>query len=76
PWIALMSCDTNTTKSSMDTDVFSLAQSKGALSAVLYSLFSTICILNREFLASSVGHDLDIFIPLSKAASLLIESQF
>lgn len=34
PWIAFVSCDNNSTNSSLDQSIFDLARSKGAVSAV------------------------------------------
>lgn len=34
PWIAFVSCDSNTTNSSMENDIFTLARDRGAVAAV------------------------------------------
>jgi len=34
PWIALVSCDANSTDASMEDDIFTLARDRGAVSAV------------------------------------------
>ena len=34
PWIAFVSCDDNSTQASNDTDIFTLAQERGAVAAV------------------------------------------
>jgi hypothetical protein len=34
PWIAMVSCDTNSTGASMEIDIFTLARDKGAVAAV------------------------------------------
>ena len=41
PWIALISCDANSTRASQSSDVFTLAYQRGALSAVITVPIST-----------------------------------
>lgn len=76
PWIAFISCDGGSGNTD-DTDIFSLAQSKGAVAAVLYSLESETCILAPEFLTSySTSSGIDIFVTPTSTAASLIEYQF
>ncbi|KAF8965028.1 hypothetical protein BDZ97DRAFT_1918479 [Flammula alnicola] len=78
PWIALVSCDRNATNATTEEDIFTLARSKGAVSALLYSLYSVTCVINPEYflLADSSPPPINIFSPQSLAASHLIEYQF
>ncbi|KAI9457899.1 hypothetical protein F5148DRAFT_1221821 [Russula earlei] len=77
PWIALVSCDANTTHTSEDVDVFTLASDRGAVGALLYSEWSSACIINPGY------KDPDIFTPLmdiystqSLASARVILNQF
>ncbi|KAI0268528.1 hypothetical protein BGY98DRAFT_335318 [Russula aff. rugulosa BPL654] len=77
PWIALVACDGNSTHASQDVDVFTLANDRGAVGALLYSEWSSACIINRGY------KDPDIFTPLmdiystqSLASARVILSQF
>ncbi|KAF8183189.1 hypothetical protein BJ912DRAFT_976902 [Pholiota molesta] len=77
PWIAFVSCDFNSTAGSQMDDIFDLAHSKGAISAVLYTVYSVACILNPEYLASSkYPHPIDVFSTQGLASSRLLESLF
>ncbi|KDR75876.1 hypothetical protein GALMADRAFT_226525 [Galerina marginata CBS 339.88] len=77
PWIALVSCDKNATNASMDEDIFTLARDKGAVSALLYSLTSTACVINPEYSdPSTFDQVFDIFSTQSSTSSHLIEYQF
>ncbi|KIM45669.1 hypothetical protein M413DRAFT_442322 [Hebeloma cylindrosporum] len=72
PWIALISCDNNSTNASLDTDIFELAHEKGAVSALLYSLYSKACVINPGY----SDRLFDIFSSPDPASSHLIEYQF
>ncbi|PBK95264.1 hypothetical protein ARMGADRAFT_1011131 [Armillaria gallica] len=77
PWIALISCDFNATNASQEIDIFTLARDKGALSALLYSVYSTACIINPGYSnVETSNHPLDVFSTHSLTSSLLVESQF
>ncbi|SJK96918.1 uncharacterized protein ARMOST_00167 [Armillaria ostoyae] len=77
PWIAFISCDFNATNASQEIDIFTLARDKGALSALLYSVYSTACIINPGYSnAETSNYPLDVFSTQSLTSSLLVESQF
>lgn len=48
-WIALVSCDSNTTSSPNYTDRFTYAQSAGAVAALLYSSYSQACLIKPAY---------------------------
>ncbi|PIL35805.1 hypothetical protein GSI_01465 [Ganoderma sinense ZZ0214-1] len=77
PWIALVSCDANSTNASQDDDIFTLARDRGAVAALLYSLKSVSCYINPEY-SNPANFDqvMDIFATQSLSSSKLIESQF
>jgi len=70
PWIALISCDANATSASKTKDIFNLAHEKGAVSALVYSLFSAACIVHAS------SSPIDVFASQSGTSSHLIEYQF
>lgn len=77
PWIALVSCDANSTTASLYNDIFTLARDRGAVAAVLYSLHSSACIINSAYADPAVFDQVfDIFSTQSVTTSLLIESPF
>ncbi|KAI0705107.1 hypothetical protein C8T65DRAFT_653241 [Cerioporus squamosus] len=77
PWIALVSCDANSTTASMEDDIFTLARDRGAVAALLYSLKSISCYINPEY-SNPANFDqvMDIFATQSLSSSKIIESQF
>ncbi|KAJ3520455.1 hypothetical protein NMY22_g12749 [Coprinellus aureogranulatus] len=77
PWIAFISCDADPGPLT-DTDVFTLAQSKGAVSAVLYSSYSETCLLAPDFQAShyTSSSGIDIFVTSAQADGAIIDYQF
>ncbi|KAJ3523484.1 hypothetical protein NMY22_g11419 [Coprinellus aureogranulatus] len=77
PWIAFVSCDASPGPST-DTDIFTLAQSKGAVSAVLYSSYSETCLLAPDFQASHYASSsgIDIFVTASRTDGAIIDYQF
>ncbi|KIP05108.1 hypothetical protein PHLGIDRAFT_108675 [Phlebiopsis gigantea 11061_1 CR5-6] len=77
PWIALVSCDANATDASMEDDVFTLARDRGAVSALLYSVYSERCEIN-PFYADPTQFDqvMDIFSSPSLSASQMIETEY
>ncbi|KAH9916935.1 hypothetical protein B0H21DRAFT_770407 [Amylocystis lapponica] len=74
PWIALISCDANATNPSA-LDVFTLAKQAGAKSALLYSVNSSVCIINPSF-AAGFDHSMDVFITESQDSAGAIQNQF
>lgn len=77
PWIALVSCDANSTNFSEEVDIFTMASSAGAQSALLYSLYSNTCVINPEY-ADPANFDqvFDIFSTQSKSVSRNIQYEF
>ncbi|KZP34645.1 hypothetical protein FIBSPDRAFT_772413 [Athelia psychrophila] len=77
PWIALVSCDSNTTNSSNDTDIFTYAQSSGAVAALLYSSYSQACLINPAYAdPATFNQIMDIFTTEALNTASLIEYQF
>ncbi|KAI0369673.1 hypothetical protein BV20DRAFT_967655 [Pilatotrama ljubarskyi] len=77
PWIALVSCDDNSTHASDHDDIFTLAKDKGAVAALLYSLKSVTCVINPEYSdPANFDQIMDIFATQSLSSSQLIETQF
>ncbi|CAE6366484.1 unnamed protein product [Rhizoctonia solani] len=77
PWIALISCDRNTTNASEDMDIFTSARDRGAIAALLYSTKSEACLINPLYTnADEFDQILDIFATKKRSAARLIESQF
>ncbi|KAG0141165.1 hypothetical protein CROQUDRAFT_718293 [Cronartium quercuum f. sp. fusiforme G11] len=75
PWIAMISCDSNTSSYSMIDDIFTLARDHGAAAAMLYSLTSKTCNVNNEYL-TNFEKPLDVFSSGNLQGARLIESQF
>ncbi|KAI0355724.1 hypothetical protein OH77DRAFT_1454268 [Trametes cingulata] len=77
PWIALVSCDSNSTHASEEEDIFTLARDRGAVAALLYSLKSVTCVINPEYSdPANFDQVMDIFATQSLSSSQLIEGQF
>ncbi|KAH7916582.1 hypothetical protein BJ138DRAFT_995548 [Hygrophoropsis aurantiaca] len=77
PWIALVSCDANSTNASQEDDIFTLARDRGAQSALLYSLKSEACLINPAYAdPASFDQVFDIFSTQSSSVSRAIEHQF
>ncbi|KAI0821697.1 hypothetical protein BC628DRAFT_1412819 [Trametes gibbosa] len=77
PWIALVSCDANSTNASMEDDIFTLARDRGAVAALLYSLQSVTCFINFEYSnPAKFDQVMDIFATQSLTSSQLIEDRF
>ncbi|EJU04351.1 hypothetical protein DACRYDRAFT_76774 [Dacryopinax primogenitus] len=74
-WIAFISCDHNVTGASTE-DIFTLAQERGAVSALLYSAYSQSCLLNPAYLSREFYKPIDVFVTTSQQSVELIESQF
>ncbi|KAH9962488.1 hypothetical protein BGW80DRAFT_1174968 [Lactifluus volemus] len=76
-WIALVSCDANTTHSSDSVDIFTLANQRGAVGALLYSEWSSACIINSEYKDPTTFIQLmDIFSTQSLASARVILGRF
>ncbi|KAH9032435.1 hypothetical protein EDB85DRAFT_2145555 [Lactarius pseudohatsudake] len=76
PWIALVSCDANATHASDIDDIFTLANERGAVGALLYSEWSQACIINAEYTdPTSFTPLMDIFSTQSLASARLILGQ-
>ncbi|KAF4563312.1 hypothetical protein EYR40_006970 [Pleurotus pulmonarius] len=76
PWIAMVACDANATKFSMEIDIFTLARDKGAKAALLYSIYSKACLINAEYLDPTFDKVFDIFSTQSLTSAQFIEEQF
>ncbi|KAF8893303.1 hypothetical protein BD779DRAFT_949571 [Infundibulicybe gibba] len=77
PWIAMVSCDYNATNASQEEDIFTLARDKGAVAALLYSLYSVACVINPAYAdPSNFDQVFDIFSTQSLTSAHLIEYQF
>ncbi|KAF8494742.1 hypothetical protein F5888DRAFT_1616799 [Russula emetica] len=77
PWIALVACDANATHASQDVDVFTLANDRGAIGALLYSEWSSACIINGGYKDPDIFTPLmDIFSTQSLVSARVILSQF
>ncbi|KAL1741006.1 hypothetical protein HDZ31DRAFT_67355 [Schizophyllum fasciatum] len=73
PWVAFVSCDANSSSMSTDTDIFTLAKSKGAVAGLLYSLESAACLIDPSF----AGHQpFDILATQSRSSGQLIAGRF
>ncbi|KAH9055531.1 hypothetical protein EDB87DRAFT_1640088 [Lactarius vividus] len=76
PWIALVSCDANSTHASDFYDIFTLASDRGAVGALLYSEWSKACIINPEYTdPASFNPLMDIFSTQSLASARVILGQ-
>ncbi|KAI0341877.1 hypothetical protein BDW22DRAFT_1357959 [Trametopsis cervina] len=75
PWIAFISCDSNSTDASNDTDIFAEARERGAAAVLLYSLLSEHCLLLPEY-TSSDSHPIDIFAAPQTSSSIIIEAEY
>jgi hypothetical protein len=49
PFIALICCDLNVPNNTLDNDIFTMANSSGAVAALLYSLTSDACLINPHY---------------------------
>jgi hypothetical protein len=80
PWIALINCDDSAGTPSgagatLQLDSVTLAMRAGAETAILYSLESQTCVLDRSFVASNNG-TLDLYVTASQASAQSIIQQF
>ncbi|KAH8096809.1 hypothetical protein BXZ70DRAFT_316802 [Cristinia sonorae] len=77
PWIALVSCDSNSTNASTTTDIFTLARQRGAIAAFLYSLYGERCEISRDYAdPTNFDNRMDIFSAPMLTASQFIEDRF
>ncbi|KAM0749990.1 hypothetical protein T439DRAFT_357497 [Meredithblackwellia eburnea MCA 4105] len=76
PWIALISCDSNGTTYSLTEEIFGIVSSKGAQAALMWSNYSTTCLLNQEVLyLNGYPRPLAVYTTGELAISKLIEAQ-
>ncbi|PLW21874.1 hypothetical protein PCANC_03348 [Puccinia coronata f. sp. avenae] len=75
PWIAMINCDSNSSTSSSQDDIFTMARDRGAAAAMLYSLTAHSCKVNPEYL-QNFEKPLDVFSAGNLQGARLIESQF
>ncbi|KAI0085162.1 hypothetical protein BDY19DRAFT_458827 [Irpex rosettiformis] len=77
PWIALVACDANATNASQEIDIFTAARDRGAVAALLYSVYSERCIINSGY-ADPQNFDqiMDIFSSPNLVASQTIQTAF
>ncbi|CAK9782855.1 hypothetical protein CC85DRAFT_21859 [Cutaneotrichosporon oleaginosum] len=78
PWIALISCEISPERNASTqqfADIFTLARDSGAVSALLYSTNSSMCLINLEYI-EEFWHVLDIFATTDMAGARLLEGQF
>lgn len=80
PWIALINCDDSTgtpsgSGATLQLDSVTLAMRAGAETAILYSLESQTCVLDRSFVAGNNG-TLDLYVTASQASAQSIIQQF
>lgn len=77
PWIALISCDANSTNASQELDIFTLAWDSGAQAALLYSLFSDSCAINPAYTDPyNFDRVFDVFATESARLSRFIEYEY
>lgn len=77
PWIAFVSCDTNSTNATQELDIFTLAQERGAQAALLYSLYSDSCALNPAYTdPDNFDRVFDVFTTESARVSKFIEYEY
>ncbi|KAI0339775.1 hypothetical protein BDW22DRAFT_1431273 [Trametopsis cervina] len=77
PWIALVSCDSNATDASQEVDIFTAAKERGAIAALLYSVYSERCIINTEYADPQYFDQvMDIFSSPNLASSQMIEVEY
>lgn len=77
PWIALVSCDANSTDASQVNDIFTIARDRGAVAGLLYSNYSSACIINKEYAdPNHFDQVFDIYSTQSLDSARLIEERF
>ncbi|KAI0690118.1 hypothetical protein BC835DRAFT_1366082 [Cytidiella melzeri] len=77
PWIALVSCDANATDASQEIDIFTAAKTRGAVAALLYSVYSERCKINSEYSEpENFDQVMDIFSSPDLSASQIIEVEY
>ncbi|KLO14282.1 hypothetical protein SCHPADRAFT_939693 [Schizopora paradoxa] len=77
PWIAFVSCDANSTNSTNDIDIFTLAKNRGAVAALLYSEWSDACLINAHYADPAIFNQVfDIFSTKSLIAARTVENAF
>lgn len=73
PWIAFVSCDSDSPATFTDIDIFALAKSKGAVAGLLYTDKSSVCILNEDYAGQQ---PFDIFTTQSRTSAQLVKTRF
>ncbi|KAH8096810.1 hypothetical protein BXZ70DRAFT_944628 [Cristinia sonorae] len=77
PWIALISCDRNVTDASTIDDIFTLAWERGAVAALLYSLYSESCEISPVYAdPTAFARVMDIFSTPTLVASKMVEDRY
>lgn len=74
PWLAFISCDSNSTDSTDDYDIFSFAADRGARAVLLYTTTKERCQINPVFL-QTYNRVIDVFATSSRDSARLIENQ-
>ncbi|TIC05791.1 hypothetical protein E3Q16_01789 [Wallemia mellicola] len=75
PWLAFISCDSNSTDSTDDYDIFSFAADRGARAVLLYTTTKERCEINPVFL-QTYNRVIDVFATSSRDSARLIDNQF
>lgn len=71
PFIALISCDLNQPNTTLDNDIFTMANSSGAIAALLYSSTSAACLINPSYAdPNTFDRVLDIYTTVTKSSAL------
>jgi hypothetical protein len=61
PWIAFINCDRNSTNMTLDNDIFTMVQQKGAIAAVRPIIRTDLLCLMASFVASIFEHFRRVF---------------
>lgn len=75
PFIALISCDLNQPNTTLDNDIFTMANNSGAIAALLYSTSSAACLINPAFAdPDSFNRVLDIYTTVTVSSARLVST--
>lgn len=74
PWLAFISCDSNSTDSTDEYDIFSFAADRGAKAVLLYTTTRERCEINPTFL-QTYNRVIDVFATSTKNSARLIDNQ-
>lgn len=70
PFIALISCDYNQPNTTLDNDIFTMANSSGAIAALLYSTTSAACLIDPEYAdPEQFDRVLDIYTTVTRSSA-------